>query len=80
MNDQAGITFDARHVRLVVVNAMAVEGERREAEQQNGVGSDLLRPGGVGRRRLGFALLLARPGGLALDDVVLLDEGYAFRS
>ncbi len=38
MHDQARIALDARHIGVVVVDAMAVEGERRIAEQQHRIG------------------------------------------
>ena len=79
VHDQAGITLAAGDIGLVVVDAMAVEGERREAEQQHRVGHDrrdqVASAGAALRPRL-----LAGLRGLAIDDVVLLDEREAARA
>ena len=74
VHDQAGITLGPGDIGLVVVDAMAVEGERREAEQQHRVRHHGLRHRRIGRRGLGLPCRLAGPGGLAIDDVVFLDE------
>src|SRR5437879_1339541 len=46
MHDQAGVALDLRHITAIVVDAMAVERERRIAEQQHLVRYPLLLPGG----------------------------------
>ena len=74
VHDQAGIALLLRHVLAVIVDAVAVEGERAVAEQQHVVGHDPALPGcrglgGDGRRRLGARL---RRGDI--DDVVLKDR------
>ena len=79
VDNQAGITLAAGDIRLVVVDAVAVEGERRKAEQQHSSGNPS-RPGGVGRCGLGGPRLLAGLRGLAIDDVMLLDEREAARA
>src|SRR3546814_19755257 len=62
-----------------VVDAVAVEGECRVAEQQRRRGHHLLPPGAFGRRRLALRPRIACLGrallaGLAVDDVVLLND------
>src|ERR1700752_3133808 len=46
MHDQAGVALDLRHIAAIVVNAVAVERERRIAEQQHLVRHPFLHPGG----------------------------------
>ncbi len=49
VHDQARVALDLGDVAAVVVDAVAVEGQRRVAEQQHVVGHDLALPGGAGR-------------------------------
>src|SRR5258708_15140985 len=53
VHHEPGIAFDARRVRLVVVDAMAVESHRGIAEQQHRVGMDLAPPRRASRRGRG---------------------------
>src|SRR3546814_3100050 len=62
---------------MVVVDAVAVEGERRVAEQQHRRWYHLLPPRGLLRRRLALRERGALLAGLAVDDVVLLDDAGA---
>jgi hypothetical protein len=52
VHDQARVALDLGDVAAVVVDAVAVEGERAVAEQQHVVGHDLALPGGAGGRGL----------------------------
>ncbi|KQP18282.1 hypothetical protein ASF43_10695 [Pseudorhodoferax sp. Leaf267] len=74
VHDQAGVALDLGHILAVVVDAVAVEGQRGIAEQQHVVGNDAAHPRGVdgGRRRRGRGL--ARGVHVAVDDVVLLQD------
>ena len=68
-----GIALDLGDVAAVVVDAVAVEGQRRVAEQQHLVGDDRALP--RRRRRAAAAPARRRPArGLAIDDVVELRE------
>src|SRR5262249_18413589 len=75
---QARITLDLGHVIAVVVDAVAIEGQRRIAEQQHGVGDVALAMLCGRGRSLGRDL---RPtGGFAIDDILpLADRGPARR-
>ena len=55
VHDEVGIALDARRVRVVVVDAVRVGGDGREAEQQHRVGDELLDPLGRRARRHGRA-------------------------
>ena len=75
IHDKRRIILDARRIGLIVVNAMRVEGHRGVAEQQRLVGMECLllldtreRFGGLCPRRRGG-------GGLAIDHVLILDDG-----
>jgi hypothetical protein len=57
------------------VDPVAVERQRRVAEQQHVVGHDLALPGRAGLRALGWRLDVAGPLGVAVHDVVELDDG-----
>src|SRR2546422_8572729 len=74
MHDQARVALDLRHITAIVVDAVAVERERRIAEQQHLVRYPLLLPGGCagnGVRRNGDVGRLRR---LAVDDVLELGQ------
>ena len=74
VDDQPRIALDLGDVAAVVVDAVAVEGERRVAEQQHRIGRH--RPCGrlVGRRAAPAGARRARLRQVAVDDVVLLGE------
>jgi hypothetical protein len=83
VHHQALITLLGDGVGAVVVDAVAVEGERREAEQQHRPGGPFLPPvGGLGRRRRqrrsgGGG---AGGGGLAVDQVLALADRHTVRA
>ncbi len=78
MDDQAGIAFDLGDVVAVIMNAVAVEGQRGIAEQQHRIGEmacgDVVQalplPAPVMRRKTVRRLL-------AIDDVLPLADGDA---
>ncbi len=76
VHDQPGIAFLLAHVIRVVVDAVAVPGQRGVAEQQHRVGMHLARRGGVDRggRVAGLDGLAL---GAAIDDVLLLRDRRA---
>src|SRR5215471_7997044 len=77
VDDQPGIALGVHGPATIVVDTVAVEGERREAEQQHGIGGDPPAPGHVGGR--GFApgrlVPLTRLHLFAKDRPALLLEG-----
>jgi hypothetical protein len=77
VHDQARVALHLGHVLAVVVDAVAVEGEGRVAEQQHVVRHDLARPHGAGGRGLRGRRRVARLRRAAVDDVVLLGERQA---
>ena len=77
MHDQPRIALDLRHIRMVVVDAVPVEGHCRVSEQQHRIGIDRARPDLVGGRRHGICDGL--PGLAAIDDVVLVGDRKALR-
>ena len=81
VHDQAGVALDLGHVLAVVVDAVAVEGQRRIAEQRHRIRRDAARPGLLAgkRRRLRRGRRLARLRGAAIHDVMLLGQGQAAR-
>ena len=78
MHDEAGVALDGGGVGLVVVDAVAVVGERTEPEEAHRVGRQREPPVGVrrssGRSRRGRSPWAGGAVGLgAVDDVLLLD-------
>src|SRR5262249_56255152 len=59
VHDEARIALHVHRPRPVVVDAVAVEGERREAEEQHRIRRDAAPPRHVGRRRLAARRLVA---------------------
>ena len=78
VDDEAGVAFLVPRVRPVVVDAMAVEGERRVAEEQRRARVDGARPLGrlVRTRR---ALRIARAWRVAIHDVLRFLDDHALR-
>jgi hypothetical protein len=74
VHDQARVAFDLGDVLAVVVDAVAVEGERGVAEQQHVVGHDLALPLRLAFRLLGRRVGLAGLAQRAVDDVVELHQ------
>ena len=74
VDDEPGIALDLHRPGAVVVDAVAVEGERREAEEQHGIRRDPPPPRDVGRGLLapGRLVLLAGLHLLAEDGAALL--------
>ncbi len=81
VDDQAGITFDLGDVVAVVMDAVAVEGQRRVAKQQHRIGhmAFAMLGGQRRRRRLGGRGVLAIRRHVAIDDVLPLADGEAAR-
>ena len=77
MHDEAGVTLNARDIAAVVVDAVAVEGERRVTEEQHGVGHDLAAELLVARRGCGGRLRRIGRRRIAVDDVVFLAQRQA---
>ena len=77
MHDEAGVAFFLRHVAAVVVDAVAVEGERRIAKQRHRVGHKLALPGRAGLGRGGWHFWRTRDGGCAVNDVVGFRQAQA---
>src|SRR5512132_2700338 len=75
MNDEAGIALDLGRVRAVIVNAVSVERQRRVAEQHGRIRAHLLGVHRSHRRRLSGAPSGSSSHVLAVDDVVLIDDG-----
>src|SRR5690606_28188720 len=73
------VTLHAGHVRVVVVDAMTVESERRIAQQKHRVGLDRTPPFGVLRHGIVARRCGADTRRLAVDEVLLLGDGYALR-
>src|SRR6266480_746003 len=74
MHDQAGVALDLRHITAIVVDAVAVERERRIAEQQYLVRYPLLLPGGCAGNGARSGRDVGRLCRLAVDDVVELGQ------
>src|SRR2546425_2494264 len=79
VHDQPGVALDLRHITAIVVDAVAVERERRIAEQQHLVRYPLLLPGGCAGRSLRRNGDVGRLCGLAVDDVVELGQRNVHR-
>ncbi len=79
MHHQAGIALVLGRELEVVVDAVAVEGERRIAEQQHRVGRHPAVPGRVLGRRFARARGLARLRLVAKHQVLLLLDAGAVR-
>ena len=77
VHDQARVAFDLGDVLAVVVDSMAVEGERRIAEQQHVVGHYFALPGCVFLSRYGRRRRVAGLGRCAVNNVVLLGQRQA---
>ena len=77
VHHEARIALDLRDVAAVVVNAVAVEGQRRVAEQQHVVGADLAYPLRVVRRALHRRGRIVGARVLAIDDVVFVSQRQA---
>ena len=81
VEDQAGIALDLGDIVAVVMDAVAVEGQRRIAKQQHGIGHvasrDALRDRRRRRRFGGCGLRRARD--VAIDDVLALADRDAAR-
>src|SRR6185436_4011800 len=75
VHDQSGIALDFGDVLAVVVDPVAVERERRVSEQQDVIGHDLALPSRPGLSVLGRRLDVAGALGVAVHDVVELDDG-----
>lgn len=72
VHDQPGVAFLTGDIGLVIVDAMAVEGERGVAEQEYGICCNLL---AVRAGRGGVGLGLWRSGiDTAIDDVLALGD------
>ena len=79
VHDKPGIAFHLRHVTAVVVDAVAVEGQRRVTEQQHIVSRPPALPGRMVRRRDGRRRGIPGVGHVAIDDVVeFRDAGGRF--
>ena len=76
VHDEAGVALHLGDVLAVVVNAVTVEGEGRVAKQQHIVGHDAPLPGPLSGRGLRWRSHIIRPGGCAVNDVVVLGERH----
>src|SRR3954469_5296209 len=74
MHDQSWIAFHAGHIRAVVMNAMAVECQRRVTEQQHRIGSNLALECLAGRSRSRFWHRRVCARMFSIDDVMLLAQ------
>src|SRR5256885_1282866 len=74
MHDQAGVALDLRHITAIVVDAVAVERERRIAEQQHLVRYPLLLPGGCAGNGARSGRDVGRLCRFAVDNVVELGQ------
>src|SRR6266446_1982125 len=74
MHDQAGVALDLRRIAAIVVDAVAVERERRIAEEDYFIRHPLLLPGGCAGRSLGRKSDVGRLCRFAVDDVVELGQ------
>ncbi len=79
VDDKPRIPLDLGHVGVVVVDAVAVEGERRITEQQHRIGRDLTAPDGVCGREFGRRRRRVWPCRPAVDDVVLFLDRQTLR-
>ena len=77
MHDEAWIALNFRDVAPVVMDAMAIEGERGIAEQQHIVRRDAAVPGRAGFRSDRRWHWVTRLGRSAVDDVVLFGQRKA---
>src|SRR5262249_57433415 len=79
VHDEAGITLRLHGPATIVVDAVAVEREGGEPEEEHGVGNDAAAPGRAGGRSLATRRLvaIARLHFLAEDGAPLLLEGEA---
>src|SRR6266511_5027469 len=75
MYDEAGVALDLGRIISVIVNAVSVEGQGRIAKQHGRIRAHLLGVCRPGRRRLSDAPSGSSSGVLAVDDVVLIDDG-----
>src|SRR6267143_1283292 len=74
VDDQARVALDLRYITAIVVDAVAVERERRIAEEERLIRHPLLLPGGCGGRGLRRGSDIGRLRRLAVDDVVKLGQ------
>ena len=74
MHDEPVIALDIARIATVVVDPVAVEGERRITEEQDLARGDRFAHVGVGRRRFGQSLRRIDAGVVAVDEVLLLDD------
>ena len=80
VHDKAGVAFDLRDIRMIVVDAMAVVRQRGVAKQQHGIGTNFAAPHALHRRAARRRCGIIRPRQFAVDDVVLVDQRRPSRS
>ena len=76
VHDQARVALDLGDILAIVVNAVAVEGQRRIAKQQHLVRHDAPRPDRLRRRGHGLRRHIVRRGCAAVDDVVVFGQRH----
>ena len=74
VHDEPVIALDIARIATVVVDPVAVEGERRITEEQDLARGDRLADVGVRRRGFGLPLRCVDVGVVAVDEILLLDD------
>ena len=79
MHDQAGVALDLGDITAVVMNPVAIEGQRRVAKQQHVVGPDHARPLRIAWRGQRWRRRIARLRVGTVNDVVFLAHSQPLR-